>query len=147
VPPANFHITLAFVGEIGNLTLERLCLSVDEWLAGKSVSGADFDLDRVGYWPKPGIYWLGCCSCPQQLAGLAERLKGIAASVGGKRDRKPFQPHVTLYRRCSGAPAAPSTALSIPVSYRHFSLFESIQGKSGVSYHVLQDWGLQTGIS
>lgn len=147
VPPANFHITLAFVGEIGNLTLERLCLSVDEWLAGKSVFGAEFELDRVGYWPKPGIYWLGCASCPQQLSGLAERLKGITASVGGKRDRKPFQPHITLYRRCSGAPAAPSTAPSIPVSYRNFSLFESIQGKSGVSYRVLQDWNLQRGIS
>lgn len=147
VPPANFHITLAFIGEIDNFKQEQLCLSVDEWLTGRPVSGADFTLDRVGYWPKPGIYWLGCSSCPQQLASLAEKLWNITARAGGKRARKAFQPHITLYRGCTDAPVAPATVPSIPVSYRHFSLFESIQGKRGVSYRVLQDWELTAKIS
>ena len=142
VPAANFHITLAFAGELDNARQEQLCLSVDEWLAGSPVSGADLTLDRIGYWPKPGIYWLGCRSFPQQLARLAEKLSGLTARAGGKPGRKSFQPHVTLYRGCTGAPAAPSTVPSIPVSYRHFALFESVAGNSGVSYRVLQDWEL-----
>ena len=33
VPPANFHITLAFIGPLSDPAIARLCLSVDEWLA------------------------------------------------------------------------------------------------------------------
>lgn len=142
VPPANFHITLAFIGTVDNSILERLCLSIDAWLTDTPITGAEIELDRVGYWQKQGIFWLGCSSYPPQLSSLAERLKHLSTSVGCKRDRNIFQPHVTLYRSCTGAPTAPTTIPPITISYRHFVLFESIQGKSGVNYRVVQDWDL-----
>jgi len=142
VPAANFHITLAFIGELPEPALERLCLAVDEWLARSTAQGAQFALDHTGYWHKPGIYWLGPLAWPEQLSRLAVKLRGLATSVGGKLDRNPFQPHVTLFRRCSTAPPAPAAIPSLTVTYSHFSLFESRQGKQGVSYHPLQDWEL-----
>jgi 2'-5' RNA ligase len=143
VPPANFHITLAFIGALEEAAIERLCLSVDEWLARTALPGATLQLDTTGYWPKPGIYWLGPGSWPEHLARLAQKLGSLGSAAGAKRERNPFQPHITLYRQCSVPPPAPAHAPSLSMHYADFALFESRQGKRGVSYHVLQDWALQ----
>ena len=145
VPPANFHITLAFVGDLREPSLEQLCGAVDNWLEASdpAPSGSSIRLDTIGYWPKPGIYWLGPDSWPDQLTELAGKLRGLATSAGGKRDRNRFQPHVTLFRGCSGAPPPPVEPPDFTLAYSHFTLFESRQGRKGVSYHPLQDWRLE----
>ena len=142
VPPANFHITLAFVGETSESALERLCLAVDNWLQRDRVRGASFELECTGYWHQPGIYWLGPATCPPRLAQLADKLAGLATRAGGKRDRSSYQPHITLFRRCRAAPPAPAVIPRMALTYSHFTLFESRQGKRGVSYHPLQYWDL-----
>ena len=142
VPPANFHITLAFIGEIAPGPLERLCQAVDDWLEQGRVGTGELLLDRTGYWPRPGIYWLGPGNWPEPLSQMARKLRHLATSVGARRDRNPFQPHITLYPNCSTPPAAPATLPSIPLRYRDLTLFESRQGRSGVSYHPLQQWEL-----
>lgn len=142
VPAANFHITLAFIGALGDSAIERLCRSVDDWLAQAPVHSATLTLDRTGFWPRPGIYWLGPALWPQHLDRLAQKLASLASAAGAKRDRNPFLPHITLFRNCVAAPPAPMAAPSIALAYRHFALFESRQGRQGVSYHVLQDWSL-----
>jgi 2'-5' RNA ligase len=142
VPPANFHITLAFVGKLSGGALERLQLAVDSWLAGEPARGDTLLLDRVGYWPRPGIYWLGPGDWPDSLAGLAAKLRRLGSAAGAPRDRSSFAPHVTLFRNCEGAPAAPAQLPAFSFSYSHFTLFESRQGRSGVSYHPLRQWEL-----
>ena len=142
VPPANFHITLAFIGPLSDSALERLCREVEDWLARVEVPGANLALDRTGYWHKPGIYWLGPSAWPEDLDRLAHKLGGLAGAVGAKRDRASFQPHVTLFRHCASAPPLPVAMPAIALAYRHFALFESRQGRHGVSYHVLQEWDL-----
>jgi len=140
VPPANFHITLAFIGELSEGRLERLCLATDEWLAGVGLAGGKLLLNCTGYWPKPGIYWLGPDEWPEALSQLAGKLRQLATKAGARRDRSSFRPHVTLFRNCSTAPPVTAPAISLP--YSHFTLFESRQGKAWVSYHPLQNWEL-----
>lgn len=142
VPPADFHVTLAFVGELGEPALERLCHSVDDWLDRDRLPGGELSLDRTGYWHKPGVYWLGSEAWPAELTRLASKLRTLTTGVGGKRDRNAFQPHITLFRRCTAAPPPPALPPLFRLEYRHFTLFESRQGKRGVSYHPLQHWEL-----
>jgi 2'-5' RNA ligase len=142
VPPANFHITLAFVGEIKDQSLEALASNVDQWVEQEQPCGGHLELDQTGYWPKPGIYWLGCANWPEGLGRLADKLKSLATAVGGKRDRNSFQPHLTLLRGCRQAPTAPAASPGFSMEYDHFTLYESRQGRSGVSYHPLADWRL-----
>lgn len=142
VPPANFHITLAFIGEVAPPAVERLCHAVDVWLAREDVPGAGLELDCTGYWPKPGIYWLGADSWPRSLSAMAAKLGQLATTAGARRDRNPFQPHVTLFRNCTAAPAAPALQPAFALHFRHITLFESRQGKTGVSYHAVQHWDL-----
>lgn len=142
VPAANFHVTLAFIGEVGNSALEALCQQVDEHLASTSAQNFTLALDQVGYWPRPGIFWLGSSAVPDAAKQLAKSLRGIASAAGGKRDKKPWQPHVTLYRRCNSAPPAPPSVPILAVPGKHVTLFESLNGRQGVSYHPVADWTL-----
>lgn len=142
VPPANFHITLAFIGELPGQAIERLCGGVDDWLTHGEVPDGVLKLDRTGYWPRPGIFWLGPCEWPEHLSRLARKLGSLSGPVGGRRDRNTFQPHITLFRRCTEPPPAPPCIPPLTLHYQHCSLFESRQGRQGVSYHVLQDWPL-----
>tara|TARA_R110002049_G_scaffold57581_14_gene157744 strand:+ start:247 stop:804 length:558 start_codon:yes stop_codon:yes gene_type:complete len=143
VAVANLHITLAFIGALEDPAIERLCLSVDDWLAQTTVSGATLQLDCTGYWHKQGIYWLGPEHWPEDLTRLAQKLNSLGSAAGAKRDRNTFRPHITLYRQCSAAVPATLQTPSIPMTYTSFALFESRRGKQGVSYHVLQDWTLR----
>lgn len=142
VPPANFHVTLAFIGQLSAHRLERLLQAVDHMLTTSPLSGGALTLDQTGYWHKPGIYWLGPEAWPAQLDSLALRLGGLSSSFGAKRDKRPYRPHITLFRGCADAPPIPSQAPSIELTYRDFTLFESRQGRHGVSYHPLQCWEL-----
>lgn len=142
VPPANFHLTLAFVGELHDQAIERLCIGVDDWLPGSGIGGATLHLNRTGYWNRPGIYWLGPEHWPEHLTRLAGKLGSLAGAAGGKRDRNNFLPHVTLYRRCATPPPGPAGPPSIEMSYTHCTLFESRQGRRGVSYYPLEEWPL-----
>jgi RNA 2',3'-cyclic 3'-phosphodiesterase len=142
VPVANFHITLAFIGALEDSAIERLCLSVDDWLSQHTVPGATVQLNSTGYWHKQGIYWLGPEHWPDTLTRLAQKLNSFGSAAGAKRDRNPFRPHITLFRQCSDAPPAALQTPVIPMTYTGFALFESRRGRKGVSYHVLQDWTL-----
>lgn len=145
VPAANFHLTLAFLGELKPARLEQLCLAVDERIGRDRPGAGTISLDVTGYWPKPGIYWLGCSQPPSPLIQLAGSLRGLCHVAGGKRDSKSFQPHITLFRQCDTAPPAPVDIPPLQLEYSHFTLLESKFGKRGVSYQPLQSWELGTG--
>ena len=142
VSSANFHLTLAFLGNLDNSTLERLCQSVDQWLADGPDYADTLTLDCTGYWQNTGIHWLGPTSWPTSLDTMARKLRSLGTGVGAKLDRKKFRPHVTLHRRCIVVPAPPAVAPKIEFAYAHLCLFESIQGRNGVSYRILEDWPL-----
>lgn len=142
VPAQNFHITLAFLGEVRERGLERLCQMADEICAGGAPHAGELRLDEVGYWPRPGIYWLGPRHWPVELDTLADRLRGLSRQAGGKRDRNRFHPHVTLFRGCDVPPSAPTTEPHFELHYRGFTLFESRQGRKGVLYSPLGHWNL-----
>lgn len=142
VSPGNFHITLAFGGELPERSVAALCDSVDGARGLDDVPPGELQLVQPGYWPKPGIYWLGSAAHPDSLARLANRLRELCIAVGGRRDRNAFHPHVTLYRACRLPPPPPVISPAIAFPYAHFALFESRQGRNGVNYHVLSEWEL-----
>ncbi len=142
VPAGNFHITLAFVGEVAQYNLESLCTSVEEVVGRQSIEPGEVTFNELGYWQRHGILWLGSKHGPAHLQRLADRLKGLSAQAGGRRRSKAFRPHITLFRRCTLPPPPPLEPPDFTLQFREFTLFESRQGKRGVSYHALQHWPL-----
>ena len=140
VHPGNFHITLAFIGDVDERKLESLCDSVDQWLEQAPPAQGSLSLNQVGYWQRQGILWLGPEHCPDSLTQLAGRLQGLSRRTGGKCESKKFTPHVTLFRRCKVPPPSSLQPPEVRLDYAEFALFESSQGKQGVRYQALQFW-------
>ncbi|QFU74891.1 RNA 2',3'-cyclic phosphodiesterase [Halioglobus maricola] len=142
VPAANFHITLAFLGEVSQQRLDRLCSAVDNTLDAGAPSTLELGLTEPGYWSKPRICWLGPDRWPRELDQLAHKLDQLGVAEGCKRNRGEYRPHITLYRGCDAPPPAPILAPDFELSLDHFALFESRQGRTGVSYEPVAAWEL-----
>ncbi|MGH8128712.1 MAG: RNA 2',3'-cyclic phosphodiesterase [Gammaproteobacteria bacterium] len=137
VPAENFHITLAFLG-----SLVPADAAIAREVAGGIRSEAfDLTLDRLGFWPKPRVVWLGASRVPEAAQRLArELISGLQAS-GLKLDIKPFMPHVTLARKV-GKPGefGPVTPVQWPATA--FVLVRSVTHPEGSDYLILQKWPL-----
>ncbi|WOJ91937.1 RNA 2',3'-cyclic phosphodiesterase [Congregibacter variabilis] len=142
VPPANFHITLAFLGDLDTRVLEHLCDKMDALCTDLPSKPLVIKLDRVGYWPSPRIYWLGTSADCDAIKNTARKLQFMGQAFGSRRERLSFTPHITLYRGCERPPPAPLTMPLITLALREVVLFESKQGRSAVSYTPLAAWPL-----
>lgn len=148
VPAANFHITLGFLGRIDTRQLDRLCVEVDQINA----AGFRLCLDKPGYFPGAGIFWIGATDIPAALPELAARLRKAGrkadrkarGKMAGKmeiaRARRPFEPHITLFRNCRTRPPLPALAPGFDLACDGFALFESIANHKGVRYEIVHRW-------
>lgn len=132
VPPRNYHITLAF---LGNQPAE---LFDDILAAGRRITAPPMALllDTFHWWPKPRVFWFGPRKFPPALPRLSADLWAQMETLGLSRDRRPLQPHVTLARKVQSRPelAAPKP---VPWPVRGFALIESISGDPGPEYSVV----------
>ena len=137
VPPANFHVTLAF---LGNLAPEAAEVAR---AAATGIRGQAFELvlDRFGFWPQPGVAWLGASRVPEAGRRLAGQLASALCEGGLQLDLRPFVPHVTLARKV-GKPGDFGSVKPIPWPARAFVLVRSVTHPSGSEYLVLQEWPL-----
>ena len=60
-------------------------------------------LDRVGYWSRAGILWLGPRKAPCALSVTVQRLSNQLRALGYRADRRGFKAHVTLARDARAA--------------------------------------------
>lgn len=147
VPAGNFHVTLAFLGELDQARIDTLCERVDDEALALSPSFSPpppLHLDQVAYRAKLGIYWLGGRETPPALETLARRLQQIGTRLGAKRDKYPFTPHVSLYRGCDLPPGAPDLPPDFHLLCDNITLFESRRAQRGASYQALEQWPLPT---
>lgn len=139
VPDANFHVTLAFLGEISPAQMDQLCRGVDDWLAQASFSPGTIKLDQIGYWAPPQVTWIGPREWSEDLNRLAQKLGQLGSGLGMRMEKKTYQPHVTLSRMGPPPPAALQQP-ELSIHYDGFTLFESVKGRQHVHYHPLADW-------
>ena len=151
VSAANFHITLHFLGSIAPRQLERLCTEAGQINAPANGSTFALRLDTPGYFPKPGIFWIGPGDILAPLTALAGSLRKAAKKAGidtphkgaRKGTRKMFTPHLTLFRNCRTRPPLPTRAPDFDIPCDGFALFESITGHKGVRYQLVRRWPLK----
>jgi RNA 2',3'-cyclic 3'-phosphodiesterase len=135
--PENLHITLHFVGQVS--PEEKGCLHN----AANSINHKPFliNLDRLGYFNKAKICWLGCNGLPIELTQLHHDLGASLARCDYKSESREYKPHVTLIRKCM-APVNTTKDFIIPWLVDEFVLVESISGPGGVNYKVIEKYPL-----
>lgn len=140
VSVSNLHLTLVFLGA---------CADEARLAAGAAAGRVTFapfrlTLDRLGYFPRARVLWLGPDRTPCPLQALVTALRAELAAAGvlegrDERQTRDFRAHVTLARK-----AAPPAGLGLvePIEWPvcAFKLMESVSTPSGVSYRVLAGW-------
>ncbi len=97
IPPENLHITLKFLGNVPENTLER----VKELLQGIS-SFKTFRLrfKGTGFFPgrkRPRVIWIGITDS-NILRSLQEIIEERMSALGFAKEERPFSPHLTIGR-------------------------------------------------
>ena len=136
--PANTHLTLAFLGEVNDELYPRIAAAAENIHCGPF----SLYLDRLGWWQKPKIAWVGPSSYPKDLPQLAGELHGLARNCGLRMDERPYRPHVTLARKVR---AAYEEVEFTPIGWdlSEFCLVESTSTAGGVKYEVKLRWPLK----
>jgi 2'-5' RNA ligase len=99
VEEGNLHLTLKFLGEIGEEPAARL----KELLAVEAARWPRLKVDYAGTgsFPShgvPSVVWAGLSGDLEKLAGLAAAVERAAGEVGVPREGRPFVAHLTIGR-------------------------------------------------
>lgn len=137
VPRENYHLTLAFVGEVA---VSQLALLQQ---IGRDLRAPGFALqfDAYEYWPKPEVVVAAAREIPAALSDIWQRLHGDLARHRLVLNPERLRPHTTLARKVSQAPVW--TAMSAFVwTAREFSLVRSDTAGTRSAYTVVDTWPL-----
>ncbi len=96
---AEEHVTLHFFAELPEADLPRCRDALEE--AAAEGSPIAFVLRGVGAFPdrgRPRVVWVGIDEGAPALRILAERLRAALTVRGFASEKRPFVPHVTLFR-------------------------------------------------
>ncbi len=143
VPAANYHITLAFLGNLSSRQQEALICQLDNIHAHP----VELNLNQTGYWPKPKIVFVAPEQIPQPLHSLHTQVRKAAREAGIETESRDYQPHVTMVRKASPSMPPPLFAPDIPCQFDAFHLFESVSTPNGVTYPIRQSWKLTPNLS
>lgn len=135
VPPANFHVTLAFLGMQSAASIPL----IRDVAAGLALPPCSVRMDRLGAFPRAGVLWLGLTETPSELAGFQAALMAGLQDAAIGHDPKPWTFHLTLYRRLR-MPLPRLDPEVIEWRLTGFDLVESAAARRGVQYRSIGHW-------
>lgn len=141
-PPANWHITLRFLGKTNQPVYETLLGRLDEADLGPSF---DLAFTGLGAFPRPPratVLWLGVGDGSEALTDLAATVEESVVDVGFLPEERPFHAHLTLSRirppqNVRGLVEGVKPNL-LRQTVRHIAVFESILGRGPAVYVPLE---------
>jgi 2'-5' RNA ligase len=146
VDPGNFHLTLRFIGEIG----ENTAADIDEALSRLRARRFTLQIAGTGFFggDKPRSLWAGVERSPE-LIGLRDKVEQALIRVGLPPEQRKFSPHVTL-ARLSKPPldklrdflAGHARFRADPLAVGEFSLIASFPTKAGAVYEDQAEYPL-----
>ncbi len=147
LPQGNFHLTLAFIGEVDRHGLGEIASALGSIAAPRfdlRLKGCGFFGDR-----KPRALWVGADANPQ-LAHLQSKVEVALKRAGLSLEKRKFSPHVTLAYLNGAAPDAVAGFCAVnglfsagPYPVREFHLFESHLGSEAAHYEIVESYALE----
>lgn len=138
IPEENLHLTLAFIGAVGDEDLKQLLHPPEEVFT----PAFEVTLDIWGWWARKGVGWAGPAVVPAALRQLVDNLQTWLGAAGFDLEPRGFAAHVTLVRH--GAPVVlPEFTAPIHWHVRELLLVNSSLAPEGARYDVLGKWLLR----
>lgn len=150
VRPAGLHLTLKFLGEVGEERLPRILQSLEPLSQPLPIQ---IELRGLGYFPsagKPRVLWVGIQASPN-LSQLVAEIETALEPQGFAREERPFRPHLTLARFPDPGGLAVlrkrvaelEEAAFGQLEAREFQLYRSQLSPRGADYTVLHSFPLR----
>jgi RNA 2',3'-cyclic 3'-phosphodiesterase len=146
-----WHVTLAFLGEVDDLTASRLPPRLNRAAGRHSVIGLAFA--GAGAFPsgaRARVVWTGLQGDRRALAGLTASVAAAARRAGAPPpdEARPFRPHLTLARCRMPTDVRPLiTSLNgfagTPWAAERIHLIASLPGGPRPSYETVASWALR----
>jgi RNA 2',3'-cyclic 3'-phosphodiesterase len=136
VPCENYHITLAFVGEVSNAHAASL-----RTIVPLEVPVFTIRFDTYEHWLKSEVVVFATSECPPALHDLQCKLRRELAHHHLASDPRPFHPHVTIARKVVQAPVQQAMS-GFLWTVTAFQLVRSVGSNAGSTYTVLDHWSL-----
>jgi 2'-5' RNA ligase len=133
VPAKNYHLTLAFLGEVAQSRL----VALRQVGRAHRAPCCSIEFNALEFWPKSAVIVATAQNIPAALVGLRTHLqKQLALPLEPQ-----WRPHITLARKV--AQATGRQAMS-PIVWRanSFSLIRSETGGTESAYTVVDTWPL-----
>ena len=144
VRPESLHITLKFIGHVGNEKSDPIQNALSSI---RTTQPVELHFRGMGFFPnehRPRAFWCGIASSPS-LADLAADIDRALVPLGVEAETRPFTPHLTLARFKSdegirevvqAATDMKSTDFGAATE-TNFHLYESLLKSTGAQYNRL----------
>jgi 2'-5' RNA ligase len=150
VDPANFHITLIFLGEVEEILVDPLIKILERLSSASRIFTLTYD--RLGFFGtqrQPNVIWFGFKD-QEDLSKLKMAIDKATSELGFKTDNKEFNPHLTYGRvkkieksnLLIGYINSRNKAIKGEYSVKEFQLIRSILHPHGPEYKVLHAFKL-----
>jgi len=146
VDPGNFHLTLRFIGEVG----EDIAADIDDALSRLRARRITIQIAGTGVFggDKPHSLWAGV-ERSTELVGLRDKVEQALIRAGLPPEPRKFAPHVTLARlrnppldKLRDFLTANAQFRAEPLPVEGFSLIASFQTKAGSVYEDQAEYPL-----
>ncbi len=149
VEPENLHITLKFLGEVEETRIPVIVKALEGALKG--VDPFRIRLERVGAFPRvsrPNVIWVGVSDGRDSLIRLANLVEDALRKVGFPKEKRSFEPHLTIARvkyRSSDLPSLITRVENVEIGeieVREVRLKKSTLTPKGPIYETLHSFPL-----
>lgn len=143
IDPANFHITLSFLGELN----ERKIETIMDNLSPIKQNSFNVILKEPVYLSSSKILALEVEDKSKQLKKLKETIESDIRSVTHLNiEKRDYLPHVSLFRKVETFPEF-TLPIHNEIQVDSFCLMASLPTKNSVRYEIIEDWKLSSGSS
>lgn len=146
VVPANWHLTMRFLGDTDAEQHRRLVEALEATPLGPRFSVV---FGGLGAFPRPkraGVLWVGVDEGAAELKRIAALAEDAARRAGFPAERKPFSPHLTISRLNPPRDLEQVVAAAPPFGGRMevdgVVLFRSHLGTGPPRYEAMRKFGL-----
>lgn len=152
VPARNIHLTLKFLGDTDEKSVDNISGAIDAVAA--SFAPVEAVIDQLGAFPnlrRPRVIWAGCSNGLKIVSEIAKQIDLALSKFSYEKEKRPFKSHLTLGRVRQGKSSDDLFAYlttfnpgTIPIHLDRITLFKSTLTPQGAIYERLHEAMLQT---
>jgi len=143
VRPGNWHITLRFLGEIGELEYDLLVSRLAEAELGERFRLRWGGLGAFPRAERATVLWIGPDRGETALSALAEAVDAAVDRAGFPPEDRPFNPHLTLSRlrpvEDVSVLVGGTAPFGITMEVDRVTVYQSRLGSGGAAYRILEE--------